>query len=100
MSVWQLSDLVKPIYINWIWHCGWIPSGVNGFIKEREKCIMPLYEYKCDECGHEFEELVYNESEVICPACDSENTKKQISSFSAGNTRLSGGSGSSCNNFT
>jgi len=31
---------------------------------------MPIYEYRCDLCGEEFEELVFGSSpEVNCPKC-------------------------------
>ncbi|RJP57376.1 MAG: zinc ribbon domain-containing protein, partial [Deltaproteobacteria bacterium] len=31
---------------------------------------MPIYEYKCDLCGKEFEELVLGSSpKVNCPKC-------------------------------
>lgn len=34
---------------------------------------MPIYEYRCKECGHIFERLTLrkdNEGEVKCPKCD------------------------------
>lgn len=40
---------------------------------------MPIYEYLCDECGKEFEELVFGEQKVRCPHCRSENTDKLMS---------------------
>ncbi|HAS87833.1 MAG TPA: zinc ribbon domain-containing protein [Desulfovibrio sp.] len=47
---------------------------------------MPIYEYKCDVCGHEFEELVFSSSteNPSCPECKSKDTEKQLSSFSSG----------------
>jgi putative FmdB family regulatory protein len=45
---------------------------------------MPLFEYKCSECNHPFEELVLNASasgEVKCPSCGSKKIAKKISSF-------------------
>jgi len=30
---------------------------------------MPLYEYACEQCSHEFEALVYDGEEVECPKC-------------------------------
>jgi len=44
--------------------------------------IMPIYEYKCDECGHVFEELIFHETEKLeCPKC-SGKVHKLMSSFS------------------
>lgn len=44
---------------------------------------MPIYEYHCDDCGHDFEKLVRFSDPVInspdCPGCRSENTHKRIS---------------------
>lgn len=40
---------------------------------------MPLYEYTCEKCGHDFEELVSGSAEVQCPACGSHATHKLIS---------------------
>lgn len=43
---------------------------------------MPIYEYKCAACGHEFEELVFgSKSEVKCPKCASRKTEKKMSAF-------------------
>lgn len=43
---------------------------------------MPIYEYKCDDCGTVSEILVKNtskQSEVVCPQCQSGNLDKLIS---------------------
>lgn len=42
---------------------------------------MPLYEYRCDACGHEFEALqkVNDESLIHCPACDESKLRKLVS---------------------
>ncbi|MDD3311720.1 zinc ribbon domain-containing protein [Pseudodesulfovibrio sp.] len=41
---------------------------------------MPIFEYKCDDCGHEFEELVFDRDACPpCPKCGSEKTGKLIS---------------------
>jgi putative FmdB family regulatory protein len=47
---------------------------------------MPLYEYRCEDCGRVFELLRrYSEAdrEVKCPACDSEEVRRQVSTFAA-----------------
>ena len=44
---------------------------------------MPIFEYKCNDCEKEFEELVRNKNtKVKCPQCQSENTTKKISNIS------------------
>ena len=41
---------------------------------------MPIFEYKCADCGAEFEELVFNRDECPpCPECKSANTDKLMS---------------------
>ena len=47
---------------------------------------MPLYEYVCRRCGHEFEELVKSISsreEVACPSCGTTGADRQLSLFAA-----------------
>ena len=40
---------------------------------------MPMFEYRCTRCGHEFEELVFGDENPVCPACRAEATEKLIS---------------------
>ncbi|NOX21354.1 MAG: zinc ribbon domain-containing protein [Nitrospirae bacterium] len=42
---------------------------------------MPIYEYKCNSCGAEFEKLVFGATEVHCPECDSTELTKKFSVF-------------------
>ena len=50
---------------------------------------MPIYEYVCKECGHEFEALqkISDAPLLACPACEKDALKKKIS---APGFRLSG----------
>jgi putative FmdB family regulatory protein len=43
---------------------------------------MPIYEYKCDACGHVFESLQkISESPLVeCPVCGKDTLKKLVSS--------------------
>lgn len=51
---------------------------------------MPIYEYKCDACGHDFEVLqkISDAPLTRCPECGAEALKKLIS---AAGFRLKGG---------
>jgi len=43
---------------------------------------MPIYEYVCEMCGNEFEELVMSSTEeVTCRACHSPKITKKMSGF-------------------
>lgn len=58
---------------------------------------MPVYEYKCQDCEHEFSIFFtsFDTGVVQCPLCQSKNVKKLISCL--GNvTRKLESSGSSC----
>ncbi|MFZ0456682.1 MAG: zinc ribbon domain-containing protein [Ignavibacteriaceae bacterium] len=59
---------------------------------------MPIFEYKCRECGTKYEVLhksSENQNDIICPKCSSSNNKKLLSTFSA-SMGDSGYSGNSC----
>ncbi|MGN6557790.1 MAG: FmdB family zinc ribbon protein [Solirubrobacterales bacterium] len=40
---------------------------------------MPIFEFKCEECGTRFEELLAAEASVPCPQCSSERTRRLYS---------------------
>ena len=40
---------------------------------------MPIYEYICKKCAHEFEELVFDDAAPVCPHCGSRETHKLMS---------------------
>lgn len=50
---------------------------------------MPIYEYQCESCTHQFEELVRNGEHPSCPNCQSQNVQRRLSTF----CKKSGGSG-------
>ncbi|NUN12365.1 MAG: zinc ribbon domain-containing protein [Myxococcales bacterium] len=45
---------------------------------------MPIYEYRCKQCGTEFEKMrrVSDDSPVICERCQSDDTEKLLSKTS------------------
>jgi putative FmdB family regulatory protein len=40
---------------------------------------MPIYEYTCKQCGHQFEELVRADEKPTCPACGDSRLERQWS---------------------
>lgn len=51
---------------------------------------MKLYDFRCNHCGREFEDLVQDLSDARCPACASSEVTKQLSAFAIGG-RAGGG---------
>lgn len=50
---------------------------------------MPLYEYECEDCKTRFtllKRLSESDEKTKCPYCDSEKTKKIVSTFGVGNS--------------
>jgi putative FmdB family regulatory protein len=45
---------------------------------------MPIYEYRCDDCGTRFEKLVRRAGdEIACPSCGQAHLKQELSTFAA-----------------
>ena len=42
---------------------------------------MPLYEFQCKGCGHEFEDLVLGSAQPVCPSCNSRQLERLLSVF-------------------
>ena len=42
---------------------------------------MPIFEYVCKECQHEFEALVFGKQKAECPKCQSRKLEPQLSVF-------------------
>ncbi len=61
---------------------------------------MPFYEYRCTECGAEFEKMLrFSEADQLpaCPQCQSSQTRKKLStvaSFSSGDSSAASYGGS------
>jgi putative FmdB family regulatory protein len=56
---------------------------------------MPLYEYHCDHCQTEFDDLVRigtPDEDIECPSCGRREARRLLSVFSS---RASGGAGTS-----
>ena len=61
---------------------------------------MPLYEYVCRKCSHQFEELIFGDNRPSCPACQSKDLDRLLSVVAVGKGRPDlppGPCGSCCN---
>ena len=45
---------------------------------------MPIFEYICKECGHQFEAVVMGSKKAECPSCQSGKLQQQLSTFAVG----------------
>jgi putative FmdB family regulatory protein len=60
---------------------------------------MPIYEYVCETCNAEFEQLFKSysdESAVSCPECGGGRTHRKFSSFAVSNPQERESAPSSC----
>jgi putative FmdB family regulatory protein len=47
---------------------------------------MPIYEYRCADCGSKFEKLIRRSEDVetlACPSCGQQHLNQELSTFSA-----------------
>jgi putative FmdB family regulatory protein len=42
---------------------------------------MPIFEYICQQCNHQFEAIVMSKQKAACPKCESKRLSQQLSSF-------------------
>jgi putative FmdB family regulatory protein len=42
---------------------------------------MPLYDFRCRECGERFEELVSERDRPVCPACGASEPERLLGTF-------------------
>ena len=63
---------------------------------------MRLYDFHCNECGKDFEDLVREVSDARCPSCAASDVQKVLSAFAVGGGggrdagEPSGGGGGGC----
>jgi putative FmdB family regulatory protein len=59
---------------------------------------MPIFEYKCNKCGHtmEFLEKSSNPRKHICEKCKSPDLQKLLSTFAAGHSSSTSRNNDSC----
>ena len=46
---------------------------------------MPIFEYLCTECRHQFEALIFGKDKAQCPKCHSQKLEPQLSVFAVSN---------------
>jgi putative FmdB family regulatory protein len=52
---------------------------------------MPIFEYVCKGCGHEFEAIVRGSQKPQCPKCESARLQQKLSVFAvAGGSKTAG----------
>ncbi len=55
---------------------------------------MPIFEYTCQQCHHEFESLVFGRDKAACPKCQSKKLSPRLSVFAVSAKGASGSSDS------
>jgi len=60
---------------------------------------MPIYEYRCRDCGHRFEvlqRLGQGADGLVCPGCGAEPVEKVFSTFAAAGANSAKSAATSC----
>jgi len=42
---------------------------------------MPIFEYRCEQCGHSFEAILLGDQKPECPKCHTAKLEQQLSTF-------------------
>lgn len=50
---------------------------------------MPIFEYLCEQCGHNFEAILFGEQKPECPKCHTKELQQKLSTFAV-NTHSAG----------
>ncbi len=63
---------------------------------------MPIYEYHCDKCESDFEELVSGGEDVCCPYCRSSPVRRLMSTCAhrSGDSYVPASGGPGCSSCT
>jgi putative FmdB family regulatory protein len=56
---------------------------------------MPIFEYRCQDCGNKFEAILFGEQKPECPKCHTQNLQQELSTFAI-STRSSASSVAGC----
>lgn len=48
---------------------------------------MPIFEYLCEQCGHNFEAILFGEQKPECPKCHTQKLEQKLSTFAV-NSRV------------
>ncbi len=56
---------------------------------------MPIFEYRCEQCGHKFEAILFGEQKAECPSCHTGKLEPQLSTFAV-NTKSSAPAAAGC----
>ena len=67
-------------------------------VSRPRRCTIPIYEFSCEACGNEFEQLVFKTGEEVpCPECESSDVRRKMSAFAIkSGSKFVAANGSSC----
>lgn len=80
-----------------------MPPNREPFPRAAALTHVPIYEYRCQECGRVFEALILRASdtlELVCESCGARDVERVLSAISALPRSRSGGCGPSRSPFS
>jgi len=57
---------------------------------------MPIFEYRCQSCGHKFEAILLGEQSPECPKCHTSKLEQQLSVFAVNKASASSSPAAGC----